>query len=144
MTVPETAAPADGPLSGAAARPRARLAAWAFWIGLCAMLVLYLLGYPDGSAPVWMRALLKAAFNALAALWIHADARDRGWGAGGALAASVCGLVLVELAVPVYLVRSRGWRGALRTLPGFVLRVVLTLLAAMLALVLWGLLTPAG
>ena len=40
--------------------------------------------------------------------WYHADKRERGYRAGKLMNAGM--LVMVVIAMPVYLVRSRGWR----------------------------------
>lgn len=107
-------------------------AAWIFWVGI------FLVGAIDGyllpeaaTESAWVVIGFKAAFNALVLLWISADARSRGWDSERVLFYGIFAMVLTEIAVPVYLVKSRGWKGAGRSALRFLGYLVLLLIAVL-------------
>ncbi|MES1940414.1 hypothetical protein T5B8_09231, partial [Salinisphaera sp. T5B8] len=73
----------------------------------------------------WYLITSKLVLNGLAVVWLYADAKSRGWHADRIGLYVSIAAILIELVMPVYLIRSRGWRGALIT----VLRFCLYLLA---------------
>ncbi len=109
-------------------------AAWIFWVGL------FLLGTVDGyllpetvTEAAWFVIAFKTSVNALVALWITADARSRGWNSERVVFYGVFAMMLTEVVIPVYLVKTRGWKGAGRSALRFIGYLIL-FLAVMIAL----------
>ena len=104
---------------------RPQRAAALFWLALAAsVLVDGYLALPFSRAG-WYLITNKLVLNGLAVVWLYADAKSRGWHADRIGLYVSIAAILIELVMPVYLVRSRGWRSALIT----VLRFCLYLLA---------------
>jgi hypothetical protein len=100
-----------------------------FWGTLAAVLLFSLFGPRQAADSNAFHLLAKIVLNVNVALWVYADGRARGFApdsfrfnlfvTGSAL--------LTEIVVPVYLVKSRGWKGAaisswrfLKTLAGLI------------------------
>ena len=62
----------------------------------------------------------KLVLNAVAALWIYSDAVTRKWDYERAKWYAIFGTLFTEITLPIYLVKSRGWRGAGVTVLRFV------------------------
>lgn len=126
--------------------PKAEVAGspwWAaalFWLGVMAMVLADALlpstvvdsgGYAIG---------VKATVNMLVGLWVLADGRSRGMPEHELGLAAGMTMLLTEIMLPVYLVRTRGWRGAGRA----VLRFALQLFAMAVVLLLLDQLIPVA
>ena len=76
-------------------------------------------------------------FNGLIGFWVHADAKTKGFDIQRRGFYMAFAIVLTEIAVPVYLVKSRGWKEAGKTSMRFVLYLCVALvLAAVLQTIL--------
>ena len=62
----------------------------------------------------------KLVLNAVAAVWIYTDAVTRKWDYERAKWYAIFGAFLTEITLPIYLVKSRGWKGAGVTVLRFV------------------------
>ena len=62
----------------------------------------------------------KLVLNAVAAVWIYTDAVTRKWDYERAKWYAIFGALLTEITLPIYLVKSRGWKGAGVTVLRFV------------------------
>ena len=62
----------------------------------------------------------KLVLNAVAAVWIYTDAVMRKWDYERAKWYAIFGALLTEITLPIYLVKSRGWKGAGVTVLRFV------------------------
>lgn len=126
--------------------PKAKVAGspwWAaalFWLGIIAMVLADALlpaaivdsgGYAIG---------VKVTVNMLVGLWVLADGRSRGMSEHELGLAAGMTMLLTEIMLPVYLVRTRGWRGAGRA----VLRFALQFLAIAVVLLLLDQLIPVA
>jgi len=113
-TKPDTAAAQTHPRTAAFldARVNVRTARALFWAAL--MLILFLLAFlpTEVTDNRWFALSWKVAFNLFVALWIAADARAHNWEEERVKWYMHLSIALTEFTVPVYLVKSRGWKGA--------------------------------
>lgn len=96
-----------------------------FWAGLVLLLTLIAFLPKDVTDNRWFTLSLKGVFNVLVALWVAADARAHHFEEETVKWYMHLSIVLTEFTVPVYLVRSRGWGGALRACLWFLGRLLL-------------------
>ena len=96
------------------ARLSLRAAAALFWTGVVVFLGLLEFLPESITDRRWFTLGWKAAFNLFVMLWVIADARARDFGEERVKWYVHLSAVLPEFTVPVYLVRSRGWRGAIK------------------------------
>lgn len=123
--------------------PKAEMAALLFWISLA------LLGYEDLIIPddlrklFWYEVARRLFLSFTIALWVYCDALARGWDKDRISLHMGFVVLLTEIGVPVYLVQSRGWRGAGKTVLRFVVRfIVFAIMMALLTIV--GIFPPLG
>jgi hypothetical protein len=110
-----------------------KVAAALFWLSI---IILYLL---ESSLPSQITENefyvlgIKIALNLTVAAWIYLDAKDKEWDEERARLYAAIAVPLTEIIVPIYLVKSRGWIGAGKSVLRFCLysAVVLIVLTIM-------------
>ena len=119
-------------LDGNRSHSRPKFAVLLFWGGLIALFLSsewLPLHITEGSS---YALFSKISINVLVALWVHYDAVSRNWDKQRANIYATLSVALTELVVPIYLVKSRGWKGALRATVYFILYLVVALTVTVL------------
>ena len=109
-------------------------AAWVFWLGL-GILLLTIEFLPSLDDSILLGAVIRVVFGLLVVTWVWSDGMARGWQADRVLFFVIWAMLIPEIFVPLYLVRSRGWRGAFVSLWRFGLYLLIWMVA--LVAVFW-------
>ena len=119
------------------ARLNVRTARALFWVSLMLFLLLLAFMPTEVTDNRWFVLSWKAVFNLFVALWMAADARAHNFEEERVKWYTHLSIVLTEFTVPVYLVKSRGWKGAakasLRFLGYLLLAMVFVVIVGMVA-----------
>lgn len=91
-----------------------------FWLEFACFLLYTSYAPADGIESKWVIYSLRAFFLATIGMWIVADGKPRGIERGWLNQYLVGTIFLVIVAVPIYLVHSRGWAGAARSTLRFI------------------------
>ena len=84
----------------------------AFWGGLLLLMLLQTFLPPAILKANGLTFALKFLVRLLAGFWVYADALARNWEDQRARGYLLASAIIPEIAVPVYAVKSRGWKGA--------------------------------
>lgn len=77
----------------------------------------------------WYEVTWKVCLNGVIALWVYLDASARNWSEERTRFYALFSMMLTEIVVPVYLVKSRGWKQAGLSVLRFLFRFCIFLLA---------------
>lgn len=103
-----------------------------FWLGLFTLLVGdHLLGAAVTES-VWYAAGLKLALNLLVVIWLLSDSSRWGWEAPRVQLYAILSMLFTEICVPIYLVKTRGWKGAGKSVLWFLGYSVLFIIALLI------------
>lgn len=119
------------------ARLTVRATAILFWSALVVFLAIATFLPKSLSGSGWLALVEKITLNLLVALWVLADGRAHKFEAERLQSYAIFSALLTEIALPIYLVKSRGWKGAGKTSLRFIgyLAVILTVTFVCFAIV---------
>jgi hypothetical protein len=97
------------------ARLTVRAAVILFWSALVVFLAIAAFLPKSVSGSGWLALAEKITVNLLVALWVLADGRAHKLEAERLQWYAIFSALLTEIALPIYLVKTRGWKGAGKT-----------------------------
>lgn len=83
-----------------------------FWVALTLFLLFHSYAPIGLTENIWLRNTVKALFKSTMGLWVYADGRARNFSNKWHATYYVLSILIPEIALPIYLVHSRGWLGA--------------------------------
>jgi len=83
-----------------------------FWVALALFLLYHSYAPINLTENIWLRNIVKVLFKSTMGLWVYADGRARNFSDKWHATYYGLSILIPEIALPIYLVHSRGWLGA--------------------------------
>ena len=109
------------------------VAALGFWIILFLFVLLKRTNVDEINNSVVYTLIFKVILNFMVAFWLYVDAKSRGWQKKNINTYLLLSILITEFIVPIYIVKSRGWKGAVKTSMRFLIYLLMFVLAVSLA-----------